>query len=173
MQLLFSVCLGVGVGYTILSFILGNLFSIGDFSGDFEMGSNISPIKPAPIAAFLTVFGGVGLIFINTFKFITVLSIASTLGVLVGYLIYRFILIPLHKAQNTSTVEKQSLIGHEATVTNKILQGSYGKITYHVNGSTLSSPAKSEDGNEISVGTTVEIIYIEHNTYYVRPKNNF
>lgn len=172
MQLLFSVCLCVGVGYTIISLILGNILSIGDFSGDFEIGTNISPLKPAPIAAFLTVFGGVGLIFINSFNFITVLSVAFSFGILAGFIIYRFILIPLHKAQNTSTVEKQSLIGHDATVNHKILQGKYGKISYHVNGSTFSSPAKSEDGNEIPVGTTVEIIYIEHNTYYVRPKNN-
>lgn len=170
MQLLFTVCLGVGIGYTIISFILGNLFNVGDVSGDIDTGSSVSFFKPTSIAAFLTVFGGMGLVFLNSFNFITVVSLSSIFGIFVAYLLHRFVLIPLHNAQNTSTVEKQSLIGSTAKISQKVLQGGFGKITYHVNGSTFSSPAKSEDGNEIPLGTTVEIIYIEKNTYYVKPK---
>ena len=168
MQFIFTICLGVGAGYTIISFMLGNLLSIGDFSGDVD--TSLSPLRPAPIAAFLTVFGGTGLLFYGDSALIVVLSTAFILGIVTSFVIYRFILIPLHKAQNTSTVEKQSLIGHTATVTEKILKDQYGKITYYVNGNTLSSPAKSEDGNEILVGTNVEIIHIENSTYYVRSK---
>lgn len=168
MQFIFTVCLGVGVGYTVISFMLGNLLSLGDFGGDADV--SVSPMRPAPIAAFLTVFGGTGLIFVESSNYIVAVSTASILGILTAFVIYRFILIPLHKAQNTSTVEKQSLIGHIATVTEKIFEGQYGKITYYVNGNTLSSPAKSEDGDEIAVGTSVEIMHIEKNTYYVKSK---
>jgi len=169
MEFLFTVCLGVGVGYTIISFLMGNLLSIGDFSGDTNVGT-VSPLRPAPIAAFLTVFGGMGLIFSDSFGSIIAIIVASMLGVLTSFIIHRFILIPLHRAQNTSTVEQQSLIGHVATVSEKIFEGGYGKITYYVNGNTLSAPAKSESGGEISTGTHVEILHIEENTYYVKPK---
>ena len=96
---------------------------------------------------------------------------AATLGLIVAYLMYRFVIVPLHKAQNTSAVEKQSLIGHNAVVTEKIPQGQFGKITYYVNGNTYSSPAKSEDGNEIIRNTNVQIVHIDKNTYYVASKS--
>lgn len=169
MEFLFSVCLGVGVGYTVISFLMGNLLSIGDFGGDTDVGT-LSPLKPAPVAAFLTVFGGTGLIFFHSFGIIISAVVATMLGISTSFIIHRFILIPLHKAQNTSTVEQQSLIGHVATVTEKIFEGGYGKITYYANGNTLSAPAKSEAGDEISTGTYVEILHIEENTYYVKPK---
>jgi membrane protein implicated in regulation of membrane protease activity len=83
---------------------------------------------------------------------------------------YRFVIVPLSKAQNTSAVEIQSLVGHSAKVTEKIFQGGYGQITYYVNGNTYSSPAKAEDGGEVARGAKVEIVYIQDSTYFVREK---
>ena len=168
MQTLFIVSLGVGAGYTILSLIMGNLLDIGDPEG----GNALSPLRPAPLAAFLTVFGGVGTLYYTRFGLVITLILAAALGVLTSYLLIRFILMPLHKAQNTSTIEQQSLIGQKATVAEKIFENGYGKISYHINGSNFSSPAKSENGQEISAKTTVEIVYIEKNTYYVRPRES-
>jgi membrane protein implicated in regulation of membrane protease activity len=167
-QSIFLICFGVGAAYTVLSFLMGNLLDLGD-CGEAEIGT-ASFLRPAPIAAFLTVFGGVGLTLYWRFGFIIALAGAIVVGILVAYALIKFILMPLHRAQNTSTVEKQSLIGQIATVNEKIFKDGFGKISYHVNGSTFSSPAKSEDGEEISKGTNVEIVYIEKNTYHVRPK---
>ena len=169
MAIFFWVCFGVGVGYTVISFALGEVFSTFDLNADVDSGA-LSFLKPAVIAAFATVFGGAGLLLMRFFAILWVLPLAATIAALVAYILYRFVIMPLSKAQNTSTIEIQSLIGHSATVTGKILQGSYGQITYTMKGNTFNSPAKAEDGGEIAANTPVEIIYIQDNTYYVRKK---
>ncbi len=138
-----------------------------DFDGSMD-ANGVSPFKPTVIAAFLTVFGGVGLILKNSSP-ISTLIISAGLGVLVALLFFYFILTPLYRAQNTSSVEKQSLIGKQAMVSEAIMQGRYGKITYIVNGNTYSAPAKSEDGSAIERKSSVSIVYIEKNTFFVRP----
>lgn len=173
MQIFFNVCFGVGVGYTIISFIIGEIFDIGNFDGHIDFGSSISPLKPSVIAAFLTVCGGVGSIMIkyDSLSGIFIIALSCSIGFVVSYLLYKFIIVPLNKAQNTSAVEKQSLIGLNAKVTVKIPQNKFGKITYYVNGNTYSAPAKSEDGCEIEKYEKVEIIYIQKNIFYVRKTN--
>lgn len=171
MQMIFQICFGVGAGYAVLSFLLGEIIDIGNFDSHFEFGTTISPLKPSVISAFLTVFGGIGsILIIKGINIFITFSIASILGILVAFCFMKFVIIPLNKAQNTSAVEKQKLIGKDAKVTVTIPQGKFGKITYYANGNTYSSPAKSEDGCEIKKYEDVEIICIENNTYFVRPK---
>lgn len=166
---LFWVFFGVGVVYTVISFCLGQLFDFFDFDSDFEIGSNISPMKPAVIAAFVTIFGGVGIILMKSkLSFIISALIAFTIAVTVSFVIYRFIIVKLYQSQNTSAVERQKLIGQKAKVTLTIRQGGYGKITYVVNGNIYNSPAKTDSGDAVEKGTDVEIIYIDKNTYYVK-----
>ena len=163
MQALFTIAFGVGMGYTIIAIMLGNILDMGDFEG-----GNFIPLRPAPISAFLIVFGGTGMIFYEQLGFIAVLAISLVFGTVVSLLLIRFVLMPLHRAQSTSTVAKQDLIGTTAIVSKKIIQDSFGKIVYHVNGSNVSSPAKSQTGAEIATGATVEIISIDNHTYIVK-----
>lgn len=166
---LFWICFGVGVVYTLISFCLGQLFDFLDFNGEVDLGSNISPLKPAVIAAFVTIFGGIGIILMkSSISFIISLSISFIAAAIIAFIIYKYIIVKLYRAQNTSAVEIQKLIGQRAKVTLAIPQGGYGKITYTVNGNTYNSPAKSEDGCGISTGKDVKIIYINKNTYYVK-----
>lgn len=166
---LFYICFGVGVVYTVISFLLGQLFDFFDFDGNFEVGANISPLKPAVIAVFVTVFGGLGILLMKKgIIFIISLGFALVIALIIAYMMYKFVIVQLYKAQNTSAIERQKLIGQKAKVTLSIKQGGYGKITYVVNGNTYNSPAKTEDGSEIMTGKEVEIIYIDKNTYYVK-----
>ncbi|MDR2167033.1 MAG: NfeD family protein [Clostridiales bacterium] len=170
MGTLFFIALGVGAGFVVLTLVLGQAF--GAFSIDFDTGG-ASPFKPIFIALFLTAFGGLGLIFYPW----TGPWLAAVIGAVGGfgltYVILRYILIPLKRWQNTTTHEKQSMVGKTAKVTESILQGGYGKITYTVNDKIVSGPAKSEDGTPIERNTEVDIIYIERNTYFVRTKNKY
>jgi membrane protein implicated in regulation of membrane protease activity len=166
---LFYVCFGVGVAYTVISFVLGQIFDLFDFSGDIEVGSTISPLKPVVIATFVTTFGGVGIILMKkNFGFMYSCVLAVGIAAFMAYILYNYVIIKLYQAQNTSAIERQKLIGHKAKVTLAIRQGGYGKITYTINGNTYNSPAKAEDGSEILVGQQVEIVYIDKNTYYVK-----
>lgn len=164
METVFIVLLGVGVGYAVIGFLLGEVIG-----SNYTDATHISPLRPSVIASFIIVFGGAGLLLMRTFAPLFAVPMAGLFGVGVAYLFYRFIITPLSKAQNTTAVEIQSLIGHPAKVTERIPQGQFGKITYKVNDSTYTAPAKSESGNEIARGTSVEIVYIEKNAYYVRP----
>ena len=165
---IFFVCFGLGVGFVVLSFLLGELG--GGLGGVEGLDAGASFLKPSVFASFLTVFGGVGLIAQSRTIAVVAIGVAALAAFAVSYLFFRFIIVPLHRAQNTSTVEKQSLIGRDAIVVEFIPQGQYGKISLSVNGNKLSGPARSEDGNEIQRNQVVEIVYIDKNTYHVRRK---
>jgi len=168
MQAFFFICFGVGVGYITLAFIIGEALSSFDFDGDTGFDGKVSPFKLSVLAAFLTVFGGTGLILNNRMLTFLALLCAVIFGFIAAFIIYRFILVPLYKAQSTSAAEKQSFIGCIATVSEYIPQEKYGKITYRMNGNTYTAPAKSEDGAEIKRNEEVVIVHIEKNTYLVR-----
>lgn len=165
METIFTVLLGVGVCYAVIGFIFGEVIGHGDTDV-----TSLSPLKPSVIAAFIIVFGGAGLIFLHVFdgNIITAVPLAGLIATAVAYAFYRFIIVPLSRAQNTTAIEKQALIGRKARVTEKIPQGQYGKITYVVNDSTYTAPAKAVSGEEIARNSPVEIVSIEKNTYYVR-----
>lgn len=173
METFFMVCFIVGCGYVVISFLAGELLDLGDiFSGDFDVDfdgfSGASPFKPVVISVFLTVFGGVGLILYPDKTYMWALGIAFVIAMFVSYCIYRFVVVNMYKAQNTSAVNVQSLVGHSATVTEKIPEGKFGKITYVVNGNTYTAPAKCIDNTEVSRGTDVKIILIEKHIFFVR-----
>lgn len=172
----FQICFGVGAGFTILSFALGQIFDLLGLDGitDIELdadwfGFGISPLKPVVLAAFATVFGGIGMILTNKgLPFYITIIVALVCGVSIGALMYRFIIVPLHHAQNTSAVAQQSLIGHMAKVTLAISESQMGKISYIVYGNTYSAPAKPYQGERLQVGDEVIITDIHQNIFYVK-----
>ena len=164
MEAMFIIFLGVGVGYAVIGFVLGEILGCGNSSAN-----GVSLFKSPVIATFVIVFGGAGLLLLRSFPPLTTLLLACLIGAAAAFLLYRWVIFPLYMAQNTTAIEIQSLIGHTAKVTEKIPQGKFGKITYTVNDSIYTAPAKSEDGNEIPRNASVKIIYIENHTYYVRP----
>jgi membrane protein implicated in regulation of membrane protease activity len=167
MQAFFTVCLIVGVGYAALSFLLGEVFDFLDFDFSFDLLGGAAPPKPVVLAAFVAVLGGSGLIFLRSLIPVLALALALALGFAVSWSMYRFVVVPLSKAQNTSILEMREFVGMPAKVTEKIPQGRHGKITYSAKGNTLSAPAKSVDGTEIGLSEDVVIAYIDKNTYYV------
>ena len=168
---MYLVIFGVGAAFIILSLVVGEFANIEVGSEGFSLGSFLRPML---IAVFMVVTGGLGLLLTPRLDFVgsggLILFLCVLSGLTVAGLVNRFILIPMHRAQNTSTFNKQDTIGSAAEIISPIPQGGYGKIRYNVSGSFVTSPAKSEDGNPISRGESVEIIYIEKNTYFVRAK---
>jgi len=164
---IFFICLGVGAGFVIISALLGQIGG----ALDIDIGAAVSPFKPILLAFFLTVFGGLGLIFSPIFPLAWMaIAFAASGALFLSWLIFRFVIVPLYRWQNTSAHERQSIIGVAGKVAETIPQGGYGKITYTYDDKIMSGPAKSEDGNEIARNAVVEIVYIEKNTYHVRVK---
>ena len=186
---IFWVCFGVGAGFVVLSFVLGELFGLfGGSSGSASNcsstgsssssitecpstgggNSSVSPFMPKIIALFLTIFGGAGLLLESTaLLWVVVVPIALLAGLLVSFLVFRFVVVPLHRSQNTSVKPTASFVGSTAEVVLRINQGAYGEIMYSARGNTLYAPAKSETGETIEKGVKVKIVYIEDGTFYV------
>lgn len=171
---LFYVCFYIGIIYTAATFILGYIFDFmgldGDigFDGDF-FGYGISPIKPVVIAVFLTIFGGVGIIaHKNNLTSRLSLILALVIAISISFLIFRFILVPLHRMQSKEVVGQNELIGHIAKAVLTIKEDECGKIAYTINGNTYSAPARSENKETIDKGEEVVIVNIEHNIFYVK-----
>ncbi|MCL2355993.1 MAG: NfeD family protein [Defluviitaleaceae bacterium] len=166
---MYLVLFGIGAGFILISLIAGEIGEIGEFDGG---SAGFAFFKPKLIAIFLVVTGAIGLILVPKLDFDgargIILFASVTGGLVVAGLFNRFVMIPLNRAENTSSFNIQDTIGTHANVSSPIPQGGYGKIRYNVSGSVVTSPAKSEDGNPIPAGVRVEIIYVEKNTYYVR-----
>ena len=162
---MYLVFLGVGLGFVFISLVAGSVLNV-------EGSSFFSVFKPVLISIFLIVMGGLGLLITplialpHADRFVLLISALG--GFFVAALTNRFIILPLHRAQNTSAFFRQDTIGTTALVVESILQGGYGKIRYSVSGSVVTSPAKSDDGNQILQGTNVEIFSVEKNTFIVR-----
>lgn len=169
----FQISFLVGTVYTVISFLLGQLFDFIDIDGDIDFdgdasGVNISPLKPIVIVAFVTVFGGIGTIMMKIgLAAIIALVISLLSGLLIAFIIYRYIVVPLYKAQNTSSASQQELIGLKAKMKLGAKDDKFGRITYAINGNSYSSPAKSIDGKEIHTNEDVVIIDIKKNIFFV------
>ena len=159
---MYWVFLIVGAGFVIISLIFGEMF-------DFD-GAGFIFLKPKVLALTLTVMGGVGLILGGRMNSYLVFPISLAGGMFAGFLLYRFIFLPLYRLQHTSTHDKQSLIGTFAKVALAIPQGGFGKIKYTVSGSIVTSPAKTEDDSGIAKDADVVIIAIKNNAYYVKQR---
>ncbi|MEW9123887.1 MAG: hypothetical protein AB2421_14345 [Thermotaleaceae bacterium] len=172
----FYVLFGVGVLYTLVTFLLGQLLDFMDFDtgvdDDGLFNVQLSPFKPITIAAFFTTFGGFGLIFQyktlwEPFR-IVIAALLLALGVCA--LIYYGIMIPLYRMQNTSAIEQKNLIGHQGKVTLTIRDGKFGKISYRMGGNSYSAPARAVENKTFSVGEDVIILEIQKNVFYVDQK---
>ncbi len=169
----FQICFLTGTAYTVISFLLGQLFDFVDIDGDVDFdgdvtGVSVSPLKPIIIVAFTTVFGGIGIISIKAgLASIIALLIASASGLFIAYIIYRFVVTPLYKAQNTSASSQTELIGHKGVMKLGTKGDSFGRISYTLNGNIYTSPAKSLDGKEINRDETVIIVEIHKNVFFV------
>ncbi|MCL2372947.1 MAG: NfeD family protein [Defluviitaleaceae bacterium] len=156
----------IGVGFVIISFVFSSLIDIDGSSGPLIF------LQPKLIAVFLIVTGAAGMILSgrddNVFSQALILLFSVGGGILASGLVYSLVILPLHRAQNTSTFSKQEAVGTAAKVISPILPNGYGKIRYNISGSVVTSPAKSEDGGEIKNGEDVAIVYIEGGTYFVK-----
>ena len=184
----FQVCFATGVLFSVISFLMGRISDFAHIGADAEMNADfgadteldisapgeppelsVSPLKPIVVTTFVTVFGGAGMICtINGLSQPAAALIALLSGSIAAFMLYRFIIIPLYRAQNTSAISQKRLRGALARITLPIKGGFFGKISYTVEGKTYSAPARSVDNEDIEMGVPVVIINIEKNTFYVK-----
>lgn len=187
---IYGIIFWVGVIYTVVTFLLGGISGILHLDGHIDShldgnihghvdGYNVSPtfsvfpLKPITIVSFLTVFGGVGILGSkNGLNEILIFIIAFFSGLLASTLLYKLVVVPLYKAQNTSAIYQKQLIGVKAIVITSVLKDGFGTISYAVNGTKYTAPAKHVNKEAIAQGQEVLIFKIEDNIFYVEPLND-
>jgi membrane protein implicated in regulation of membrane protease activity len=175
---IYFLCFLVGFVYAVITGALGHIFGSGsdvhmDASGHigFEGGEvGLSVASPTLIAAFLSGFGGTGLVVHNLYHPGTGVSLlVSTLGGLVisggAYALLGFL---YQKTQAGSEFRDEQVVGKSAEVTLAIPEGGVGEIAFSVKGSRSIASARAEDGKAIPRHTTVKITKSVAGTFYVK-----
>lgn len=178
---IYLLCLGVGLLFTIVSALMGHIFGghdgLGDAGGHFESGfgghdmPSFSAISPASISAFITAFGGVGLILTRikatSDPWINVpLSMLAAFGIAAGVVfVFRSF---IHATQSSSESRVSGVVGLSATIITPIPANGVGEIAYVHGGSRYSAPAREEDGTPLPGGSTVKITRVVGTQFYVR-----
>jgi hypothetical protein len=181
--LIYLICFAVGLLFTVISAVLGDVF--GHHDGDLGTGGHaeagfdhtgmpgLSPFSPTTIAAFVTAFGGFGLILsrINATKPVLISAPLAALGGLMvaGAIFYVFNKV-FSKTQSSSESRVATLVGVHATVITPIPQHGVGEIAYVQGGARYTAPARSESGAAVLAGATVKIMRVVGGTqFFVAP----
>lgn len=180
--LIYLVCFAVGLLFTIISAVMGDIF--GHHDGDLGTGGHaeagfdhagmpgISPFSPTTIAAFVTAFGGFGLI-LSRIEATKPVWISAPLSAIGGFAIAAAMFFVFNKifskAQASSESRVATLVGVQATVITPIPQHGVGEIAYVQAGCRYTAPARTETGAGVSGGATVKIMRIVGTQFYVAP----
>ena len=183
--LIYIICLGVGLVFTLISAFFGHVFGGGheghvDGSGghaeagvDSSDMPGVSVLSPTIIASFVTAFGGFGII-LSQFQATKAPIISAPLSVLGGFIIAGCVLMLLRSlfshTQSSSESKVGSLAGMIATIITPIPANGVGEIAYVQAGSRYTAPARLEDGSTtLGNGKLVRITRVVGSQFYVAP----
>lgn len=153
-ETLMIVLFAIGVGYAVLSAVVGDVFGLEFHAGELPF------LSPTIIATFLTVFGGIGYMLLHNTGWsafpVAGLSLLTALGV--SSVVLFLVVIPLHAAQKGTALSSKLMIGNEAKVIISIEAMRLGEIVYEQGGTRHSAPAKAVEDAVIPQGTQVRIV---------------
>ncbi|MCC7437122.1 MAG: protease [Armatimonadetes bacterium] len=153
---LYWICLVIGVLFSLATFIFGQAFDL-DGALDIE-GADF--LNTTTIAAFITAFGGAGVLLATYAPIGAVAGLAA--GLCVAFLAstaIQFLYVrPMERAERSVAFSVKELVGHTAHVTIPIPADGYGEVMLNVGGGNVCQIARSGDGNPIATGAQVVVI---------------
>lgn len=189
--LLYVICFGVGLLFTLISAFAADVFGGHDVhidlgSGHMDVGTGahpeagfgsndmpgFSPLSPTTIAAFVTAFGGFGMIFTQfeaTRSPLLSAPLAAIGGLAIATCIFLLFQQIFRRTQSSSESKVAELIGQPATIITPIPEKGVGEIAYIQSGSRYTAPAREESGVAVHNGQTVVITRIVGSQFYVVP----
>ncbi|QFT87465.1 putative membrane protein YuaF [Bacillus sp. THAF10] len=162
MQALYFWCLLIFGGLTLIYILLSDVVD-----GIFD----VTPIDPALIFSFFTVFGASGFLF-EKFSALSgwlVLIIATILSLLLVILLHIFVFVPIRSADASLGYTDDDLKGKLAKVIISIPKDGFGEVVLSIGGSTVSRSAQSFDNEDIAYDTEVLIIDVQTGVVSVTP----
>jgi membrane protein implicated in regulation of membrane protease activity len=183
--LVYLFCLTVGLVFTLISALMGHFFGGVDHDSDVagsgghaEAGIDgsdmpgVSAFSPTILSAFVTAFGGFGIIF-SQFAATKSPWISASLSVACAFGIAGAMLTLLRqffkKTQSSSESHVASLMGQIATVITPIPENGVGEIAYVQAGTRYTAPARTENGTTVAGGQPVKISRVVGTQFYVVP----
>ena len=177
--IIYTVCLALGLLFTVISGIAGHLFGGHDGAdvgtgGHAEAGFSdtgmpgVSFFSPTVLAAFVTAFGAAGLILKGVTDKVWITAPLSALaGSLVALFVFWIFNWMFQKTQSSSESKVASLVGQVASIVTPIPENGVGEIAY-VQGSTrYTAPARSVSGQAVGASKGVRITRIVGTQFYV------
>ncbi|HTH47863.1 MAG TPA: NfeD family protein [Candidatus Limnocylindria bacterium] len=182
--LIYLVCFGVGLLFTLVSGVLGGVFGghemhggdVADTHAEGGFASHempgFSPLSPTTLATFVTAFGGLGMVFhsIPATRNPFLSAPLAVLGALaVATLVFWLFRTIFRRTQASSESRVATLIGSTAVLNSSLPENGVGEITYVQAGSRYTAPARAEGGAAIARGSTVRITRIVGTEFFVTP----
>ena len=189
--LVYVICFGVGLVFTIVSAFMADVFGghevgadVGGMGGHEGIGADghaeagfgshdmpgFSPLSPTTLAAFVTAFGGIGMV-LSKFEATRSVFLSAPLSAVGGFgvaaLVFWLFRAVFRRTQSSSESKVAEVIGLTATVNSPIAPTGVGEIAYIHNGSRYTAPARSEGGATFVNGQTVKITRIVGTQFYV------
>jgi membrane protein implicated in regulation of membrane protease activity len=180
-MMIYLICLVVGLVFTLVSVVFGHFFGghgehVGGSGGHAEAGADasdmpgISIFSPTIIAAFITAFGGFGLIyseFAPTKRYEISAPLSALSALAVAGILYLFLRSVFSHTQSSSESHVARLAGTEASVASAIPENGVGEIAYVVSGTRYTAPARTDNGAAIGNGKLVKITRVVGTQFYV------
>ncbi len=175
-------CFLFGLLFTVVSVFFGHHISGTDGHMDLGTGGHaeagyehtgmpgISLFSPTAICAFLTAFGGFGLIFshIGPTKSVWISTPLSLVGgILIALAVTAVFGYVFRRTQSSSEGHTGSLLGKTATVISPIPTAGVGEIAYVQGGSRYTAPAREQTGLAVATGQTVKITRVAESQFFV------
>ena len=183
--LVYLICFGVGLVFTLVSAFMADVFGGHDAAdvgghegagGHAEAGigasdmPGFSALSPTTIAAFVTAFGGFGMVFSKIEKtsspWISV-PLSAAGGFIIAALVLMLFRVVFRHTQASSEARVSKLVGTTANIITPIPPNGVGEIAYVNGGTRYTAPARSLSGAEIGNGKVVRISRIVGSQFYV------
>lgn len=183
--LVYVVCFGVGLLFTIFTAFLADVFGgheapgHGEGSGGHaEAGVNSSDmpgfavLSPTTIASFVTAFGGFGMVFSKVDRLRNPwlnVPLSALSGLVVAGLVLALFRYIFRQTQASSEANLSKLVGTAGTIITPIPANGVGEIAYVCAGSRYTAPARTLTGTTVPNGKAVRIARIVGSDFYVEP----
>lgn len=173
--MIFLIIFGVGLALALTTFVIGELFDLGDFGdhGSDPLGADgASPFSSRILFIFMTAFGGVGYIAQSSgldLPFAITLGVAGGAAVAAGT--FFLIVLPMARQQGTQKLALDDFVDLVGEVTDDIPAGGLGKVALVPpgTGTRVSRAARSQNGAHIPPGTIVRVIHAGPGSLTVTP----
>lgn len=149
---LFWVCFFIGIGYLLLTFLIGELLG-GLLPFDLPF------LQPIAIFGAILIFGLTGILALQVYAWTPTrtLLVSSVTAVIALFVVYYIFIKASSNMENSLGFTYQELIGMQAEVITAIPPDGVGEILIPTSGGRTAQIAKSSDGTYIPQGSIVII----------------